>query len=91
MQTIKTWYKYAPDILGKKLQQRKKLGGVIPEKQRQVSCVIEPTARAQQFCVDTSVIPFLLGCQSTWTLPAEDYPSYTAAYNTSYFVCTPRP
>ena len=26
MQTIKTWYKYAPDILGKKLQQRKKLG-----------------------------------------------------------------
>lgn len=42
MQTIKTWYKYAPDILGKKLEQRKRLGGVIPEKQRQVTHVLGP-------------------------------------------------
>lgn len=42
MQTIKTWYKYAPDILGKKLEQRKKLGGVIPEKQRQVVYLLGP-------------------------------------------------
>ena len=35
-QTIKTWYKYAPDILGKKLAARKKLGGVIPQEQREV-------------------------------------------------------
>ncbi|CAL5224317.1 g6984 [Coccomyxa viridis] len=33
--TIKTWYKYAPDILGKKLANRKKLGGVIPQEQRE--------------------------------------------------------
>ena len=42
MQTIKTWYKYAPDILGKKLEQRKRLGGVIPEKQRRVTYVLGP-------------------------------------------------
>ncbi len=36
-QTIKTWYKYAPDILGKKLAERKKLGGVKPEEERQVT------------------------------------------------------
>ena len=35
-QTIKTWYKYAPDILGKKLAARKKIGGVIPQEQREV-------------------------------------------------------
>lgn len=36
VQTIKTWYKHAPEILGRKLAQRKQLGGVIPQKQREV-------------------------------------------------------
>ena len=42
VQTIKTWYKYAPDILGKKLANRKKLEGVIPQEQREVN-LIPPT------------------------------------------------
>ena len=55
MQTIKTWYKYAPDILGKKLEQRKRLGGVIPEKQRQVMHVLGPHCQSTTSqCCQTS-------------------------------------
>ena len=67
MQTIKTWYKYAPDILGKKLQQRKKLGGVIPEKQRQVISVIGPHCQSTNFqCWQTGhpILALLSGCRA---------------------------
>ena len=52
MQTIKTWYKYAPDILGKKLAKRKQLGGVIPKEQREVSLIPDslPTESVEQPC-----------------------------------------
>ena len=34
-QTIKTWYKHMPDMLGKKLARRKELGGALSEEKRQ--------------------------------------------------------
>ena len=62
VQTIKTWYKLMPDMLGKKLAQRKQLGGALSEEKRQnreqeteasLPCLLPAKA------LDPSLCPFL--------------------------------
>jgi len=88
-QTIKTWYKYAPEILGKKLAERKKLGGVKPEEERQVTYLnLNPYSRQlhQIICTYTlgCYLPRLRPCM-TATLPCKiGLPVSLAQYTFQY-------